>query len=850
MAKKSVKTNSDGLIVLSFDKRLKELDRSIKSMAEEMPEENVQIVTVKDYVNVGSTEHGVIRNVGRDLSNAYDGLNFIERRTLWTCFTEGYTHNKPPAKIIDIIGRAMTNWYPHGDGAMLGTIWRIGRESTNMIPYLDSKGNYGNLVVRKGGASRYIGGRLSKFSMDCFFSEMNVRKYIMDMKDNYKFDKKEPMYLPTKYPNWGLHWSKGIGYGASMDLPAFNLKELFETTIKLIDDPKANIVMYPDTPNDVVICNKSELKHCFDKHSFKIKIRGKYRVEIIEDIVGGRKVEKPNLVFTSIPHCVEVKSIVTAITEAVTPSKGKKNDMVTRFKEIKDMKATPVGDNGLNFYIEYEKGYDPQALAEKLYKSFDFEKTIGAVICMTKDNNVIKYTPRQLCLEWIETRRDQKRRYILQRLQTVMIDKLTNEAFIRATELDRTALARIASENKDDASYIKALIKIYNISELEANVLANTKNTAYTEANIKRVKQNIKKYIDEYERLRKLISSEELIDNEIKEELRSGIEKYAKPRMAMLMDLDTSTHDPEEVKIVAYNPNQYFADDSIPALMTIYDKLDNNYDIVQFKNKDGVLVFSEDGYIKHLDGFAFSMSSDGISLATTGINKTIKMLPITNKVKYVCIVTEKGFAKILDIDECTKSTKTKCINLSANDKIADVVPVTNLKGYISLMTDDRMYYVATESISVQKRGSAGYKVIKEEPLPIKAGGMFFDETEFILMMGEYGYCKCVNKAFLHYNKKIDNYVTFNGKNLLSIIPMNEKGRLEFIYELGGDIREYQIEKNNLSIYPLISHEEEGKPNWVTRDIEGAISLKLASSISTPVKTFASNKSGLFKIRHV
>lgn len=130
-----------------------------------------------------------------------------------------------------------------------------------MIPYIVPSGNFGGMDTLRPASSRYASASLSKYAMDCFFSENGPKFPIYDTKETYTKDgRTEPVYLTSKFPNMLMQWNQGIGRGVASWLGAFNSRDLFKATITLLDDPTAKIDIYPDYAVPVDITNKSDLK--------------------------------------------------------------------------------------------------------------------------------------------------------------------------------------------------------------------------------------------------------------------------------------------------------------------------------------------------------------------------------------------------------------------------------------------------------------------------------------------------------------------------------------------------------------------------------------------------------------
>ncbi|MDE6041029.1 MAG: hypothetical protein K2F99_05575, partial [Muribaculaceae bacterium] len=206
---------------------------------------NMSEVPIGDYVYNKGLIYAMNMNVGRSIPWIEDGLKSVERRALYIMYKNGYYKNRS-TKVQSIVGSMIEKVYPHGDRAASDTIYRLGRSSTMMIPYVQELSNYGSMKDLRPAAPRYAEAALSDYAMDCFFGDIGPKRPLYDEKDSYEYTDKEPVYLISRYPNILMQWNQGIGKGASAWLGAFNSIDIFNATLTLMDDPRAKIDIYPD----------------------------------------------------------------------------------------------------------------------------------------------------------------------------------------------------------------------------------------------------------------------------------------------------------------------------------------------------------------------------------------------------------------------------------------------------------------------------------------------------------------------------------------------------------------------------------------------------------------------------
>lgn len=737
--------------------------------------ENMSTVDIGDYVYQKGIIHSLNMNVGRNIPWLEDGLKSVERRILYAMYLSKL-HGTRYDKIATITGDIIKRFHPHGDGALNDTIYRLGCNWTTMIPYIKGEGNFGTMDKMKPAAPRYASGTLSAYAMDCYFAEMGTHP-IFDVKDNYNYSEKEPVYLVSKYPNILMQWNQGIGKGASAWLGAFNSKDVFDTTLKLMDNPNAKIEIYPDTPTPIQIVNKSELKHCFDQNKFSIKMRAPYEVKLDQKRDGSNRiVDKHILVFTALPVNVIGKTIVDEII-AIKAADMKRSQANKKLPEVINIEniATNKTLGGIEVIIEYEKGYDPNALAEKLYKSTSLGTTVAVQYTLITDNKPDRYTPRQILNVWINQRYDQKRRYYHQQALSAAKDRARLDAIctILATDATIDKAIEIIRSSSTDSVTIARLMKEFDLTEFQASSIVEIKLKNLQKMDIAETRKQRDIALAEYKRYRKLLTDDGAIKDAIREDLIAGKKKYAFDRRAILMNLkESAVGDQLEKKWIFWNRTTYFALSDTDNPKALKDRLDMSYRVVRLRNSDRVLVFFTNGAIKLLDGFAFASNHGGIGVQQMGVGEIASIVPVTKDTSCVAMITSAGYGKLMDVDSIMKATKSKVISLGEGDYLAGAIAVNEgTSDIVGMSSGDRLYYAKLEDFPMLKRISAGNRIIKVEPGTIDRVFRIGSPMSHIMIYGEYGYAKVIDASMLKFNRKRNQAVDLQGKMVLGAIPI-------------------------------------------------------------------------------
>ena len=790
-------------------------------------------INIADYAYEKGINYSTNINVGRNIPWIEDGLKSVERRALYIMW-RSKLYNGKMDKVAGIAGEMINEVHPHGEQSAEDTIYRLGRSLSTMIPYITPKGNFGNMDEMVPAAPRYASAGLSPYAMDCFFSEIGAKRPIYDLKDNYKYSDKEPVYLTSRFPNILMQWNQGIGKGAASWLGAFNSKDVFKTALKMLDDPDCKVQIYPDTPIPVDIINKSDLKGCFDKAKFKVKMRAKY--EIVEDRKrddNGRVVDKHTVVFTSLPITVTGK---TVRDEIIAIKEKDKTRSVKKFPEVLqlEVEVTTQTPGGIRFIVEYEKGYDPEALVEKLFTSTSLEKTISVRYVLITDNKPEMFTPREILKTWILYRYDQKRRYYHQLALKAAKDRSRLEAICTILEsadsIDK-AVRLIRSANTDTAA-IQALMKEFKFTEFQAYCVIQIRLQSLPKMSIKDLREQRDQALADYHKYRKLLSEDDAIKESIRADLEEGLAKYGRDRMADVMNLKEKIMGGSNmVKYLFYNKDQFYAVDSLETMHKLKDRLDRDIKMATFKNTDTVVLFASDGSIKILDGYAFTLNTTGISTSQFGLKDIVFAMKLPEKDQPVALISSDGFGKRIMMSDVIKSTKSKIATFK--EAITAVIPVPlDAPGYIFVEVDEHLYYAYGNDLPLLKRTAVGNRIWKFEPNSITNGWYVPETAKNILIAGEFGYVKTLDVSTLKLNKKRTNSVMF-GKRIYTVVPLTDTTQALSLFDHTGKTS-LTVESDKFVKITFASSKE-------------ALKFKPGTSISTPVKVFKKGRNEFYTI---
>ena len=312
----------------------------------------------------------------RAIPDARDGLKPVQRRVLYDMSQLNNGPDKPHRKCARIVGDTMGKYHPHGDSSIYGALVNMAQDWSTRYPLVDGHGNFGSVDGDGAAAMRYTEARLEKFAQEVYLKDLDKT---VNFVPNYDETEKEPEVLPVRVPNLLVNGAEGIAVGMSTSIPTHNLGEVVDVVQAYIDDPAApteELMEYlpgPDFPTGGIIANKSELPQIYETGVGKIKLRGRFEVEL-----GKRKVDKDKLIITEIPYTMIGAGIGKFLNDVCNLVETKKTT------DIVDI-SNQSSKEGIRIVIDLKKGADVENLTNMLYKKTRLEDTFGVNMLAVAD---------------------------------------------------------------------------------------------------------------------------------------------------------------------------------------------------------------------------------------------------------------------------------------------------------------------------------------------------------------------------------------------------------------------------------------------------------------------------------
>ena len=455
-----------------------------------------------------------------------DGFKPSHRKLLYTMYKMGLLKGKM-TKSANIVGQTM-QLNPHGDAAIYETMVRLARGNETLLhPFVASKGNFGKVYSRDMAyaASRYTEAKLEPLCDELF---RDIDLDTVDMVDNYDATRKEPTLLPTTYPNVLVSANQGIAVGMASNICSFNLAEVCNTAIALMNNPDHDILETlpgPDFSTGAeLLFDENATREIYSTGRGSFKLRAKWRYEKKDNIIE----------IYEIPYSTTSEVIIDKVAELIKAGK---------IKEINDMRDE-TDLSGLKLAIDLKRGADPEKLMQKLFRLTPLQDTFACNF-----NILIAGMPRvmgvgEILEEWTAWRTE----CVMRRIHFQIRKKEDRLHLLRGLErilLDIDKAIRIIRETELESEVIPNLMIGFGIDEIQANYVAEIKlrniNKEYILKQIKAVDELEKEIAD----LKDILSNKRRLKNVIIGELKEVAEKYGQPRKTEII-YDSMLIEPEE----------------------------------------------------------------------------------------------------------------------------------------------------------------------------------------------------------------------------------------------------------------------------------------------------------------
>ena len=661
--------------------------------------------------------------VGRALPDVRDGLKPVHRRILYGMSGLGVTPDKPFKKSARIVGEVMGKYHPHGDSSIYNAMVRLAQDFSTRYLLVDGHGNFGSVDGDGAAAMRYTEARMSPFSLEMI---RDIDKDTVDFMPNFDEEEKEPVVLPSRFPNLLVNGSNGIAVGMATSIPPHNLKEVIDAAVKMIDDEDCtiddliDIVKGPDFPTGAQILGKKGAREAYRTGQGKVTVRA---VADIEETDRGRS----QIIVTEIPFQVNKARLLEKIGELV---KDKRIDGISAIRDESNR-------NGMRIVIELKKDANPKITLNRLYKHTQLQDNYSMIMIALVDGQPRLLNLYEILDEYLKHQKD-----VVTRRTRFDLGKAEARAHILEG-------LRIALDNIDEI--IKIIRSSYNDARerlMERFGLSEIQAQAILDMRLARLQGLEREKIDaEYEELckkiayyKELLADEKMLMGVVKDELLEIKKKYGDKRRTKITASvdDMDEEDLIEEKQVAITLTHLGYLKRIPADtyktqkrggkgITGLTTRENDFvtDLIMTSTHDNLMFFTNTGKAHKIKAYEIPEATR-TAKGTPAINflNLMQRERITTVIpfrdfrddKYLMAVTKKGTIKKTAISDFDTNRKTGliAINLKDGDELVEIKQTTGSDNVIIITKQGKCICFSENDVRPMGRIAGGVRAIKLE----------------------------------------------------------------------------------------------------------------------------------------
>ena len=571
--------------------------------------------------------------VGRALPDVRDGLKPVHRRILYGMGHLGVTPDKPHKKSARIVGEVMGKYHPHGDSSIYDAMVRLAQDFSTRYMLVDGHGNFGSVDGDSAAAMRYTEARMTPFALEML---RDIDKETVDFRDNFDGEEKEPVVIPSRFPNLLVNGSNGIAVGMATSIPPHNLKEVIDATIKVIDEPDCDIeelikiVKGPDFPTGAQILGKAGMKEAYRTGTGKVKVRSCCEIEETDR-------GKSQIVITEIPYMVNKARLIEKMADLV---KEKKVEGVSAIRDESNRE-------GIRIVVELKRDANPQITLNRFYKHTQLQDSFSMIMLALVDGRPEVLTLKRFLEEYVKFQKEVVTR-------RTKFDLAKAEARAHILEGLRIALDNIDAVIKNiRESYSNAkenLMENFGLSDIQAQAILDMRLARLQGLEREKIENEYNELMKKIAYYKSLLADEVLLMGVIKDELTEIRDKYGDERRTQIVR-DEGEFDEE--------------------------------DLVEEENV--TITFTHLGYIKRVPADTYKAQKrggKGITGVTTRDNDFVKDLVMTSTHDNLMFFTNTGKAhkiKAYEIPEATRTARgtpaINFLNLLQRERITAVIPV-------------------------------------------------------------------------------------------------------------------------------------------------------------------------------
>ena len=690
--------------------------------------------------------------IARALPDLRDGLKPVHRRILYTMYEDGLTPDKAYRKSATTVGDVLGKYHPHGDTSVYDAMVRMAQDFSYRHPLVDGHGNFGSVDGYGAAAYRYTEARLSKISLELL---RDINKNTVDFNLNFDQTRREPVVLPSRFPNILVNGTMGIAVGMATNIPPHNLGEVIDGCVAYIDNHDITVeglmqyIKGPDFPTGASILGNSGIRKAYETGKGTITIRA--HAEIIEN--NG----KQQIVFTDIPYQVTKMELQKRIAELV------RDKVLEGISDLHDESTL----NEIKLVVHLKKEANANVVLNNLYKHTSLQTTYGIIFLMLDQG-----LPKTLNLKDIISKYIDYQREVIYRRTQYDLEKAEKRVHIlegykiALDNLDE--VINIIRNAKDDDTAKEQLMTKFNLDDIQAESILELKLRRLTGLERSKIEEELNELLKLIDELKGILASDAKIYDIIKQELLEIKARYAEERrtdidMTAIDYIDDESLIPEENIVIALTNKGYIKRTTSDTFKSqnrggvgVKGMTTNEEDFVEhlvdLSTHDYLLFFTNKGKVYRLKGYEvpqFGRQSKGLPIVNLlqidkdeKINSVVKISQSDDK-KYLLFVTKYGIIKktILSEFENIRQNGKIAINLKENDELIAVKKTSGSNMVLIGSSDGRMVKFSESEIRDMGRTASGVRGIDLNPDACVVGADVVNDDDNILLVTENGYGK-------------------------------------------------------------------------------------------------------------
>ncbi len=642
--------------------------------------------------------------VSRALPDVRDGLKPVHRRILYGMSELGVTPDKPHKKSARIVGEVMGKYHPHGDSSIYDAMVRLAQPWNIRHQLVDGHGNFGSVDGDGAAAMRYTEARMTPLALQML---RDIDKETVDFIPNFDGEEKEPVVLPSRFPNLLVNGSNGIAVGMATSIPPHNLAETIDAAVKIIDEPECSIddlckiVKGPDFPTGAIIMGKNSAKQAYKTGQGKVVVRA---VTEIEETNKGRQ----QIIVTEIPYQVNKARLIEKMADLV------KEKRIEGISEIRD----ESNRKGMRIVIELKKDANAQIILNRLYKHTQMQESISMIMLAIVDGRPRILTLREILDEYLKHQKEVVTR-------RTIYDKKKAEARAHILEGYRIALdnideiIKIIRSSYNDAK--ERLMERFGLSEIQAQAILDMQLRRLQGLEKEKIENEYQELLKKIAYYTQLLEDEHMLMGVVKTELLEIRDKWGDKRRTKIKADETEI---------------------------------DEEDLIEEENV--CITLTHLGYIKRVPVDTYKSQrrgGKGVTGITTRENDFVKNLIMTSTHDYLMFFTNTGKAhkiKAYEIPEATRTAKgtpaVNFLNLMQRERITAVIPIKEF-------AEDKFLIAVTKQGTIKKTALSNFDTNRKTGLiamNLKDGDELIgikqtSGTNNVIIVTKHGKCICFSE---------------------------------------------------------------------------------------------------------